>query len=123
MANRDYPLAPTYTSGGGGDKKKKPAKNQGYVDIKNKQIEENPRAIGGLTVPEIQSYDKNVYKPKQKEWNKMARQGKLTKSQVKDSMAYYKPDKIDLKRVPVEKPSKPNKKSKLGIGWGKNPMW
>ena len=118
MANRDYPLAPTYSKGPG-----KPAKNQGYVNIKNKTIEENPRAIGGLTVPEIQSYDKNVYKPKQKEWNKMASQGKLTKGQVKDSMAYYKPDKIDLKRVPVEKYSKSKKKSGLKVEWGKNPMW
>ena len=102
-------------------KPKKAAKNQGYVNIKNKQIEENPRAIGGLTVPEIQSYDKNIYKPKQKEWNKMASQGKLTKSQVKDSMAYYKPDKIDLKQLP--KPSKYKKKSTWKVELGDNVMW
>ena len=101
--------------------KKKPAKNQGYVDIKNKTIEDNPRAIGGLTVPEIQEYDKNIYQPKQKEWNKMLNEGKLTKSQVSDSMQYYKPDKIDLKQLP--KPTKYKKKSQVKIGWGSNPMW
>jgi hypothetical protein len=110
---------------GGGDDPKakaaKPAKNQGYVDIKNKTIEDNPRAIGGLTVPEIQEYDKNVYQPKQKQWNKMLNEGKLTKAQVSDSMQYYKPDKIDLKQLP--KPTKYKKKSKVKIGWGSNPMW
>lgn len=109
---------------GGGDdptKPKKPAKNQGYVDIKNKTIEDNPRAIGGLTTPEIEEYDKNVYKPKQKEWNKMLNRGELTKQQVSDSMQYYKPDKIDLKKLP--KPSKSKKKSGIKVEWGKNPMW
>jgi iron uptake system EfeUOB component EfeO/EfeM len=101
--------------------KKKVAKNQGYVNIKNKTIEDNPRAIGGLTVPEIQEYDKNVYQPKQKEWNKMLKEGKLTKAQVSDSVQYYKPDKVDLKQLP--KPTKYKKKSQVKIGWGSNPMW
>ena len=110
--------------GGGEDppnSKKKVAKNQGYVDIKNKIIEDNPRAVGGLTVPEIQEYQKNVLGPKQKEWNKKLNRGELTQRQVSDSMEYYEPDKIDLKRLP--KPVKVKKKSKLGIGWGTNPMW
>jgi len=121
MANRDYPLAPTYMNDDGGGKKKKPAKNQGYVDIKNKTIEDNPRALGGLTAPEVEEYNKNVYQPKQKEWNKMLAKGKLTKSQVSDSMQYYKPDKVDLKKLP--KPTKAKSKSKVSIGWGNNPMW
>jgi hypothetical protein len=107
--------------GGPGDPPKKKAKNQGYVDIKNKIMEDNPRAIGGLTVPEIEDYNKNVYKPRQKGWDKMLSKGEITKDQYNDSMRYYKPDKIDLKQLP--KPAKPKKKIKVGIGWGTNPMW
>lgn len=99
----------------------KPAKNQGYVNIKNKTIEDNPRAIGGLTGPEIQEYDKNFYKPKQQEWNKMLNRGELTKRQVSDSIEYYKPDKIDLKQIP--KPTKSKSKSKWKIRGGDSPFY
>lgn len=102
-------------------KPKKAAKNQGYVNIKNKQIEENPRAIGGLTVPEIQDYQKNVLGPKQQQWNKMLNRGELTKSQVSDSAEYYKPDKADLKQLP--KPTKSKSKSKWKISGGDSPFY
>ena len=107
--------------GGGDDPPKKQAKNQGYIDAKNKIMEDNPRAIGGLTVPEIEDYNTNFYKPRQKGWDKMLSKGEITQDQYNDSMNYYKPDKIDLKKLP--KPTKPKKKIKVGIGWGSNPMW